>query len=128
MSVLNKQTAQRLNKKKQVFNIHENENSDAEKKQWAKGNYASKSEKRKPRYETQWWKNSEWKLQLPSIRKEKIIIHLQERVKKRIELINQKHVVKLDKFSDKQYISPIIKSINSKNRRKLSITKHWATT
>ena len=51
MSVLNKQTAQKLNKKKQVENIHENENSDAEKKQWAKGNYASKSEKRKPRYE-----------------------------------------------------------------------------
>ena len=52
----------------------------------------------------------------------RIPIHLQERVKIELnKLIDQQHIIKLEKFSDKQFISPIVITVKKDQTVKLAL-------
>ena len=52
----------------------------------------------------------------------RIPIHLQERVKIEMnKLIDQQHIIKLEKFSDKQFISPIVITVKKDQTVKLAL-------
>ena len=52
----------------------------------------------------------------------RIPIHLQERVEAELnKLIDQKHIIKLDKSSDKQFISPIVITVKKDQTVKLAL-------
>ena len=51
-----------------------------------------------------------------------IPIHLQERVEGELnKLIDQKHIIKLDKCSDRQFISPIVITVKKDQTVKLAL-------
>ena len=109
-------------KTEKVHAIREQEESDPVMKQWVKDNYAQlcvrigKS------------KNHTMKAQLidefePVQQKgRRIPIHLQERVEGELnKLIHQKHIIKLDKCLDKQFISPIVITVEKDQTVKLAL-------
>ena len=52
----------------------------------------------------------------------RIPIHLQERVKGELNKIkDQKHIIKLDKCSDRQFISPIVVTVKKDQTVKLAL-------
>ena len=52
----------------------------------------------------------------------RIPIHLQEKVEAKLnKLIDQKHVIKLEKCSDKQFISPIVITVKEDQTVKLAL-------
>ena len=52
----------------------------------------------------------------------RITVHLQERVKKELnKLFDQKHIINLDKSSDRQFISPIVISLKKDQTVKLAL-------
>ena len=52
----------------------------------------------------------------------RIPIHLHERVEAELnKLIDQKHIIKLDKCSDKQFISPIVITVKKDQTVKLAL-------
>ena len=95
-----------------VLSILEQEQSNPEIKQWEKDNYpqlcirVGKSKNHVMR--TQF--NKEF---IPVQQKgRRVPVHLQERVEK-----EQKHIIKLDKCSDRKFISPIVITVKKKTRR-----------
>ena len=51
----------------------------------------------------------------------RIPIHLQERVEGKLELIDQKHIIKLGKCLNKQFISPIVITAKKDQAVKLAL-------
>ena len=52
----------------------------------------------------------------------RIPIHLQERVEREIiKLIDQKHIIKLDKCSDKQFLNSIVITVKKDHTVKLAL-------
>ena len=100
-----------------MLNIREQEQSNPEIKQWVKDNYpqlcirVKKSKNHVMR--TQF--NKEF---IPVQQKgRRVPIHLQERVEKDLnKLMDQKHIIKLDNYSDRQFISPIVITIKKTRR------------
>ena len=97
---------------KQVLNITEEYTSNPDIKQWVKKNFANlcvRIGKTKSHVMKIQFNPDVTPIQKKGRRNP---IHLQERVEKELnKLIDQKHIIKLEKYSDKQFISPIVKTV-----------------
>ena len=112
----------REQKSEKVHAIREQEESDPTIKQWVKDNYAqlcvrigkSKNHTMKTQFIEEF---------VPIQQKgRRIPIHLQERVEGELnKLIDQKHIIKLDKCSDKQFISPIVITVKKDQTVKIAL-------
>ena len=52
----------------------------------------------------------------------RVPVHLQKRVEKKLnKLMDQKHIIKLDKFSDRQFISSIVITVKKDQTVKLAL-------
>ena len=113
---------QEKSKQGNVLNISEQEQSNPEIKRWVKDNYpqlrirVGKSKSHVIR--TQF--NKEFIPVQQKVRR--VPVHLQERVEKEFnELLDQKHIIKLDKCSDRQLISPIVITVRKDQTVKLAL-------
>ena len=102
--------------KQNVHAIREQKESDPTIIQWVKENFArlcvrigkSKNHTRKTQYIKEF---------VPIQQKgRRIPIHLQERVEEELhKVIDQKHIIKLDKCSDRKFISPIVITVKKRS-------------
>ena len=97
---------------KQVFSITEEDESNREINQWVKENFVNLCVRIRKA------KNHVMKTQFISDvtpiqqKRRRIPIHVQERVESELnKLIDQKHIIKLEKCSDKQFINPIVLTV-----------------
>ena len=98
-----------------VVNIREQEQSNPEFKKWVKDNYpqlcirVGKSNNQLMR--------TQFKKELITVQQKgrRVPVHLQERVEKEFnKLMDQKHIIKLDKYSDRQFISSIVITVEKR--------------
>ena len=105
--------------KQNVHVILEQEESDPAIKQWVKDNFQQVVRIGKSKNHTM--KTQFTKEFVPIQKGRRIPIHRQERVERELnKLIDQKHIIKVDKCSDRQFISPIVitvKNIKQQNSR-----------
>ena len=104
------------------MNVREQEDLAPEIKQWVKDNFQqlclrigkSKNHMMKTQFSHGF---------MPIQQKERRIpVNLQERVKgELIKLMDQNHIIELDKFSDRQYISPIVITVKKGQTVKLAL-------
>ena len=119
------QTGVRLIQEKQkqnVLSVREQEESDPENKQWVKDNFQhvcirigkSKNHMMKTQF------NHEF---MPLQQKRRLIpMHLQERVERELnKLMDQNHIIKLDKCSHRKFISPVVITVKKNQTVKLAI-------
>ena len=109
-------------KTEKVHAIREQEESNPATKQYVKDNYAqlcvrivkTKNHTMKTQFIEEF---------VPIQQKgRRIPIHLQERVEREIiKLIDQKHIIKLDKCSDKQFLNPIVITVKKDHTVKLAL-------
>ena len=113
---------QEKSKQGNVLNISEQEQSNPEIKRWVKDNYPqlrirvgkSKSNVMRTQF------NKEFIPVQQKVRR--VPVHLQERVEKEFnELLDQKHIIKLDTHSDRQLISPIVITVRKDQTVKLAL-------
>ena len=108
--------------KQNVHAIREQEESDPAIKQWVKDNFIQLcvriGKSKIHTLKTQFIKDF-----VPIQQNgRRIPIHLQERVKGELnKLIDQKHIIKLDKCSDRQFISPIVITVKKDQTVKLAL-------
>ena len=113
--IQNKQT-------QKVITVQRSNESNHEVKQWVKDNFQQLfvqiGKSKHHVMKTQFNKEFEPKQQ----KGRRIPIHLQERVEAELnKLIDQKHIIKLDKCSDKQFISPIVITVKKDQTVKLAL-------
>ena len=105
-----------------VLTVQQSDESNHEIKQWVKDNFQQlcvRIEKSKHHVmKTQFNRDFE-----PIQQKgRRIPIHLQERIEVEVnKLIDQKHIIKLDKCSDRQFISPIVITVKKDQTVKLAL-------
>ena len=113
---------QEKQKRGDVLHIREPEESNPNVKQWVKTifhNYVYVIESQKT---TLCERNLARTLFRSNKREARIPVHLQERVKKELnKLIDQKHIIKLDKCSDRQFNSPIVITVKKDQMVKLAL-------
>ena len=110
-----------------VLNIHKPEQSNPNIKEWVKDNFPYLCVRIRKS------KNYVMRLQFSKdivLIQQKgrcIPVHLRERVEKELnKLIDQKHIIKLDKCSDRQFISPIVITVKKDQTMKLALdSKSW---
>ena len=101
-----------------MLNIREQEQPNPEIKQWVKDNYPQLCKVKGHVMRTQFNKRF-----IPIQQKgRRVPVHLQERVDKELKkLMEQKHIIKLDKCSDRQFISPIVITVKKDQTVKLAL-------
>ena len=104
------------------MNIREQEESDPEMKQWVKDNFQqlcirigkSKNHMMKTQFSQDF---------MPIQQKgRRILVHLQKRVEGELnKLMDQNHIIKLDKCLDRQFISPIVITVKKDQTVKFAL-------
>ena len=105
-----------------VLTVQRSDKSNHENKQWVKDNFQQLCVRiGKSKHHVM---KTQFNRDFESVQQKcrRIPIHLQERIEVELnKLIDQKHIIKLDKCSDKQFISPIVITVKKDQTVKLAL-------